>query len=109
MKRLKLSTSCIIFLEFALTKTEADYRAINSEEAFITAFGIKHSMPKSTAPLIFAPHHSEATRNISRVFPIGRKVIVALKNNTEKEVSLVNPFNYSTCLSIYEQKRVDNL
>jgi hypothetical protein len=94
------------FLEYALTKSEDDFKKLNTEEAFRETFGIKYKLPKKTAPLIFAPHHSEAVRNISRAFPISRKVIVALKNNTAKKVSLVNPYNYTTALAIYKEKEL---
>ena len=94
------------FLEFALTKQEADYKKIDTLDKFNKAFGIKYKMPKRTHPLVFADSYEVAVRNIAKGFAPTRKILTAILNNTEGKISLVNPYNYVSELALYGRRDI---
>lgn len=94
------------FLEYALTHEVSDFKTIDSIDKFKEVFGIKKDMPRRTNPIIFAESHLQPTRNISKGFPPSRKLITAINHHTGDEVSLINPFNFTTELALYKLCKV---
>jgi hypothetical protein len=94
------------FLEYAITHEIEDYKKIDSQERFREAFKIKKHMPKHTAPVIFAESHLQPTRNISKGFPPSRKLITAIKEHGGPNLSLVNPFHYTSELALYKTCKI---
>lgn len=94
------------FLNFALTKTEEDFKAIKTEEDFIEAFDIHEDFAEPVSPLIFAEDSEVFTSNIAKAFPPSRKILTAIKNISGEEIACVNPFMYSAEIALCDDKKI---
>ena len=89
------------WLDCALTKTDEDFKAIKSADDFRRVFEIEKPLPKKVEQLVFAESHLQKTRSIAKAFPLSRKITNAIQLDTGNNLTLVNPYHYQTCLSLY--------
>ena len=94
------------FLDYALQNDIEDFKKIDSVNKFVEVMGIKQPMPTRTHPIVFAETHTQPTRNISKGFPCSRKILTAIKNHGGKAISLVNPYNYTAELALYDTAKI---
>lgn len=104
--------NCILFayrfVDYALTHTEEDFRAIKSKQDFISKVKVSEVLPELPQPLIFfsSIREMDKGKTTHKAVDISKPFMSELIKNTAEEVTCVNPQTYSTEIRLSDIKKV---
>ncbi|MDD3404958.1 MAG: amidoligase family protein [Paludibacteraceae bacterium] len=95
------------FLNYAISHTEEDFKQIGTMDDFKRELKLHYPLAKKIAPLIFSGDQtSERDRTVSRAYPLSSPIIKMIVEESDDELAIVNPFLYSSELSLYKRKKL---
>ncbi len=103
--------NCILFsyrfIDYALKNTEEQFKEIDTLEKFKQRLKIRYEFPYPKAPLLFYgnPLNIQESLYAKKVY-LGSPLVKILHDNTDSNLSTVNPDLYNLELRIYKSKKV---
>lgn len=95
------------YVDYALSHTEEDYKALTSYEKFLEALKLRHPVPQPIWPLIFSGDQRHPIFSYkSKRCDLNSKLLSVLVENSPEEIALVNPYLFSMEMRLYGIKKL---